>query len=171
MPGPPPPIKITRHAPKTGNGKDPTVVEHVPQARGAPAEPKAPQLGADAAQIEGAIRRAPAAGPRGHNTRPAPQVITRLASEIRPEPISWLWKYWLARGKFHILAGVPETGKTTIALSYAAIVSSGGEWPDGTRAPVGSVLIWTAEDDADDWLSPFAEPSHHAASRFERNGR
>jgi putative DNA primase/helicase len=53
-----------------------------------------------------------------------------------------------------MLAGVPETGKTTIALSYAAIVSSGGEWPDETRATVASVLIWTAEDDADDTLVP-----------------
>jgi putative DNA primase/helicase len=28
------------------------------------------------------------------------------------------------------------------------------KWPDGTRATVGSVLIWTAEDDADDTLVP-----------------
>jgi hypothetical protein len=62
--------------------------------------PKPRDKEVDAAQIEGATRRAPAAGPRGHNTRPAPQVITRRASEIRPEPIAWLWKYWLARGKF-----------------------------------------------------------------------
>jgi putative DNA primase/helicase len=79
---------------------------------------------------------------------------TRRASDIKPEPIAWLWKYWLARGKLHIIAGVPETGKTTIALSYTAIVSSGGEWSDETRATVGSVLIWTAEDDADDTLVP-----------------
>ncbi len=86
--------------------------------------------------------------------RPAPKVITRRASDIKPEPFAWLWRYWLASGKLHIIAGVPETGKTTIALSYAAIVSSGGKWPDGTRATVGSVLIWTAEDDADDTLVP-----------------
>jgi hypothetical protein len=47
-----------------------------------------------------------------------------------------------------------KRGKQQIALSYAAIVSSGGKWPDGTRATVGSVLIWTAEDDADDTLVP-----------------
>lgn len=82
------------------------------------------------------------------------QIITRKASEIEPEPITWLWKYWLARGKLHIIAGVPETGKTTIALSYSAICSSGGKWPDETRAAVGNVLIWTAEDDAADTLVP-----------------
>jgi putative DNA primase/helicase len=83
-----------------------------------------------------------------------PQVITRRASDITPEPISWLWKYWLARGKLHIIGGVPETGKTTIALAYAAIVSSGATWPDGTRAAVGNVLIWTSEDDPADTLVP-----------------
>ena len=83
-----------------------------------------------------------------------PEIITRRASDITPEPISWLWKYWLARGKFHIIGGVPETGKTTIALAYAAIISSGGTWPDGTRAAVGNVLIWTSEDDPADTLVP-----------------
>jgi putative DNA primase/helicase len=82
------------------------------------------------------------------------RIVTRRASEITPETFSWLWKYWLARGKLHIIGGVPETGKTTIALAYAAIVSSGGTWPDGTRATAGNVLIWTSEDDPADTLVP-----------------
>ena len=86
--------------------------------------------------------------------REAPEIITRRASDIKPEPISWVWKYWIARGKFQIIGGAPETGKTTIALSYAAIVSSGGTWPDETRAAVGNVLIWTSEDSPADTLVP-----------------
>ncbi len=76
------------------------------------------------------------------------------ASEIKPEPISWLWKYWLARGKLHIIAGAPGTGKTTIYLAFAAIISSGATWPDGTRAKVGNVLIWTSEDGHADTIIP-----------------
>jgi putative DNA primase/helicase len=76
------------------------------------------------------------------------------ASEIKPQPISWLWKYWLARGKLHIIAGAPGGGKTTIYLSFAAIISSGGTWPDGTRAAVGNVLIWTSEDGHADTIIP-----------------
>src|SRR4029434_4932016 len=45
------------------------------------------------------------------------------------------------------------TAKTTIALDFAAIVSSGGLWPDGTRAEAGNVLIWSGEDDAEDVLA------------------
>jgi putative DNA primase/helicase len=82
------------------------------------------------------------------------QIVTRRASEITPEPVSWLWKYWLARGMLEIIGGVPETGKTTIALSFAAIITSGGTWPDETRAPAGNVLIWTSEDSPANTLVP-----------------
>jgi putative DNA primase/helicase len=76
------------------------------------------------------------------------------AATIRPEPISWLWDGWLASGKLHILAGAPGTGKTTVALGFAAAVSSGGKWPDGARAKSGQVLIWSSEDDCRDTLVP-----------------
>jgi putative DNA primase/helicase len=83
------------------------------------------------------------------------EIITLKGSDIRPEPIDWVWKYWLARWKLHILAGVPEAGKTTIALSLAAIISVGGKWPDGTIFAIpGNVLIWTSEDDPSDTLIP-----------------
>jgi putative DNA primase/helicase len=58
----------------------------------------------------------------------AAQVVLQRASEIPMEPIEWLWPGWLAVGKLHMLGGVPGTGKTTIALSLAAIVSRGGKW-------------------------------------------
>jgi putative DNA primase/helicase len=62
--------------------------------------------------------------------------------------------HWLALGKFHLIAGAPEAGKTTIALAFAATVSSGDRWPDGTRAPAGNVLIWTSEDSLADTIKP-----------------
>ncbi len=76
------------------------------------------------------------------------------AADIKPKPIRWLWDGWLARGKFHILAGQAGTGKTTIAIALAAIVSTGRHFPDGTRSPVGNVLIWSGEDSVDDTLVP-----------------
>ena len=81
--------------------------------------------------------------------------LVLLAGEsVHPEPISWLWKDWLAQGKLHILAGAPGTGKTTIALALAATVTSGGRWPDGSRASAGSVLMASFEDDPADTLAP-----------------
>jgi putative DNA primase/helicase len=82
-------------------------------------------------------------------------VALRCASQIEMEPVSWLWSGWLAAGKLHMLGGVPGTGKTTIALAIAAVVSRGGSWPDGTpfKAP-GHVIVWSGEDDAADTLVP-----------------
>lgn len=76
------------------------------------------------------------------------------AASIVSKPIDWLWKGWLARGKFHVLAGAPGTGKTTIALSLAAAITKGATLPDGSRAPSGNVLIWSGEDDPADTLKP-----------------
>lgn len=70
------------------------------------------------------------------------------------EPITWLWNGWLAKGKFHLIAGAPEAGKTTLGLSMVAAISSGNYWPDGTRATVGNCLIWTSEDGLADTIKP-----------------
>ena len=77
------------------------------------------------------------------------------ADSIAPRSISWLWSGWLARGKLHILGGAPGTGKTTIALSFAAAVTHGGNWPDGSRCrKLGNVVMWSGEDDPADTLVP-----------------
>lgn len=85
---------------------------------------------------------------------PSGRVTLTPASSIKPAAIRWLWPGWLARGKLHLIAGSPGTGKTTIALALASVVSRGGFLPDGTKAPAGSVLIWSGEDDPADGLVP-----------------
>jgi putative DNA primase/helicase len=86
--------------------------------------------------------------------RNAPAVNLIPGTSIKPEPIDWLWNGWLAAGKLHVMAGAPGTGKTTVAIALAATVTTGGRWPDGTRANSGNVLIWSGEDDPTDTLAP-----------------
>lgn len=81
-------------------------------------------------------------------------VVLARGDTIKPEPIQWLWNGWLAAGKFHVLAGAPGTGKTTIALAMAATITTGGRWPDGSICKRGSVLIWSGEDSPTDTLAP-----------------
>ena len=82
----------------------------------------------------------PTIAPQSHGVK-----LTR-ASDITPEAISWLWDGYLARGMLTLIAGNGGTGKTTIALTIAATVTTGGKWPDSTRAPTGSVIVWSGED-------------------------
>lgn len=85
---------------------------------------------------------------------PRDRVVLVSGAELTPQPVRWLWQYWLALGKLHILAGAPGQGKTTIALSMAATVTIGGRWPDGSRCDPGNILIWSGEDDPADTLLP-----------------
>lgn len=82
-------------------------------------------------------------------------VKIRCGADIKPLPITWLWPGWVPAGKLTILAGTAGTGKTTLALALAAVVTAGGRWPDGSEcAGGGNVLIWSSEDVADDTLVP-----------------
>lgn len=83
-----------------------------------------------------------------------PRIVAPTFAEIEMKPIRWLWFEYLACGKLHILAGAPGTGKTSLAMTLAAIVTTGGRWPDGTRAQQGNVLVISAEDDCSDTLKP-----------------
>lgn len=87
------------------------------------------------------------------------------ASDVIPESIDWLWEGWLASGKMHIIGGQPGTGKTTICLSLAATLSSGGTWPDGSKAESGNVIIWSGEDGFKDTLLPRLMASNADCSR------
>lgn len=91
--------------------------------------------------------------------RPAPMdtsnsVAMICGSDLKPQPIDWLWRYWLATSKFHLLAGAPGQGKTTLGLTMIATVTIGGVWPDGTRCAKGNTVIFSSEDDAADTLLP-----------------
>ncbi len=86
---------------------------------------------------------------------PAPSSLAlTCAARLKPQPVRWLWYGWLARGKLHIVAGAPGTGKTTVAIALAATLTTAGRWPDGTTCAPGDVVIWSGEDDPADTLVP-----------------
>jgi putative DNA primase/helicase len=76
------------------------------------------------------------------------------ADTIEPEKVDWVWPGWLAAGKLHLIAGSPGTGKTTLCLAMASIITTAGAFPCGACVPCGSVLMWTGEDDLADSIIP-----------------
>ncbi|RFU46783.1 AAA family ATPase [Paraburkholderia sp. DHOC27] len=82
-------------------------------------------------------------------------VLLQCAADVKPQPVLWLWPDWLPVGKLTVLAGSAGTGKTTLALALAAVVTHGGQWPDVTGCGCcGQVLMWSSEDDPADTLVP-----------------
>lgn len=82
----------------------------------------------------------------------------RCMSDVRSEPVQWLWKGRIAKRKLTIIAGDPGTGKSQATLHIAAIVSKGGTFPDGSKCPaIGNVVLITVEDDAGDTVKPRLE--------------
>ncbi|ARN80922.1 AAA family ATPase [Methylocystis bryophila] len=104
---------------------------------------------------EGAAKYKPPAnnGSSAHKAKSSATLIR--CADVKIEAIDWLWHGWLARRKLHVLAGAPGGGKSTIAYSVIAIITSAGTFPDGSRcASAGNVVIWSSEDDPSDTIKP-----------------
>ena len=85
----------------------------------------------------------------------AQPVLVRL-SDVKPEPVCWLWPQRIALGKLTILVGDPGLGKSFLTCDLAARVTYGSPWPDDphSRAPRGSVVMLNCEDDLADTIRP-----------------
>ena len=100
------------------------------------------------------------------STAVAAPVIVKLA-EVTPKPIQWLWRNRIARGKLTLVAGDPGLGKSVLSLDIAARVTRGAPWPDdpGSAAPVGAVILLSAEDDIEDTIRPRLDAAGADVSR------
>jgi hypothetical protein len=86
---------------------------------------------------------------------PLRHLVVQCAADIRPEAITWFWPQRIAIGKLTLLAGQPGLGKSQITASLAAATTTGGSWPcDEGTAPLGSVIVLSAEDDPADTQIP-----------------
>jgi hypothetical protein len=82
-------------------------------------------------------------------------LISKRASDVVPESISWLWRDRFPHRRLSVLTGPPGLGKSQITAFLAATITTGREWPDGSPCGVkGSVIILSAEDDVADTIVP-----------------
>ena len=82
-------------------------------------------------------------------------LVSAKASSYKMTAIRWLWQDRFAIGKLGIIAGLPDEGKGQTLAFIAAQVTNGGEWPmcEG-RSPLGSVVIFSDEDNPNDTSVP-----------------
>jgi hypothetical protein len=83
------------------------------------------------------------------------QMSTIRAADVKPQAISWLWQGRIPLGKVTMIVGYPGKCKSLLGAFLAATVSRGASWPiRGDRAPKGSVLMVSTEDDPADTIVP-----------------
>jgi putative DNA primase/helicase len=103
-----------------------------------------------------AVNTIPGSAARSAKAPPSANIIR--VSSVEKQPIKWLWPSRVALGKVTMIAGHPGLGKSQLTTFLAAQVTNGGRWPAGEgRAPKGSVLMLSAEDDVADTIRPRLE--------------
>jgi len=80
-------------------------------------------------------------------------------TEVETLPIEWLWRGRIPFGKITILDGDPGVGKSLLALTIAACVSTGRPLPGSTPGWgwQGGVILITPEDSPEDTIKPRME--------------
>jgi hypothetical protein len=93
--------------------------------------------------------------PPAHTKRLGAFNLTRM-NLVEPVAVEWLWKNWIARGKFHLAFGPPGVGKSfVVGADLTARLTNGTTWPDGSPgAEPTSVLQLCPEDGLADVLQP-----------------
>lgn len=78
------------------------------------------------------------------------------ASDIGIEHREWLWPGYLGRNKVTHFGGASTEGKSPVTLDLIARVTSGSDWPDGSKNTMGpqSAILLAAEDDWKDTINP-----------------
>ena len=102
----------------------------------------------------GDLRAAESAARSAGTIQPSAGLVLTRGDQVVMKDISWAWRGFLAAGALHLLAGRPEAGKTTLAISLAALWTRGLPWPNGAPSEGGSVILWTGEDQIDSVLLP-----------------
>lgn len=84
--------------------------------------------------------------------------LLTLYSDVKAEPINWIWYPYIAIGKITLLQGDPGDGKSTMMMNLIAEISKGGYTPDGVA--IGRphrVIYQCSEDGISDTIKPRLE--------------
>jgi putative DNA primase/helicase len=77
------------------------------------------------------------------------------AAEVEIEDFDWVWPDRFALRKIGLIAGLPDEGKGQLLSDIIARITRGAAWPcNEGNAPLGNVILFTAEDDIKDTITP-----------------
>ena len=77
------------------------------------------------------------------------------AADVEIEDYDWVWPDRFALKKIGLVVGLPDEGKGLAISDIAARITRGAAWPcNEGQAPLGSVIVLSAEDDIADTIVP-----------------
>jgi hypothetical protein len=77
------------------------------------------------------------------------------AADVEIEDYDWVWPDRFALKKIGLLVGLPDEGKGLAISDIAARITRGAAWPcNEGQAPLGNVIVLSAEDDIADTIVP-----------------
>ena len=107
------------------------------------------------ARLDSATASTDAAAKPERKAQPKPELETTRASKFSVRAVRWFWPGRFALGKLGLVGGLPDKGKGLKSADIIARCTRGSEWPcDEGKAPLGSVIWFTAEDDIEDTVIP-----------------
>lgn len=91
----------------------------------------------------------------------------QFGNELEPSDTRWLWNKVIPVGKLGFLYGPQHQAKSPLMTDLVARVTSGGDWPDGSKNTFGprSVIMMSREDDP----AEVVIPRLHAAGAIVEN--
>ena len=78
-------------------------------------------------------------------------------SDIRSQPVGWLWEPYIPYGAITLIQGDGGQGKTTVSLAIAAALTRGDALPNGNTLIPSNVIIQNAEDSYTQTIRPRLE--------------
>jgi hypothetical protein len=77
------------------------------------------------------------------------------AADEEIEDYEWVWPGRFALKKIGLITGLPDEGKGVLLSYIIAQITCGSAWPcNEGNAPIGNVILFTAEDDSKDTIVP-----------------
>ncbi len=73
--------------------------------------------------------------------------LVTLYSDVKAEPVRWIWYPYIAVGKITLLQGDPGGGKSTMMINLIAELSKGGATPDGKALGRPQRVIYQCSED------------------------